>query len=65
MKIFCDLDGVLTDFDGRFIELFGKHPKEFINVYGYSSFGLLSLVEQRTFGVVFNGKVMERNCGSI
>ncbi|MGB4665034.1 MAG: hypothetical protein WBH72_01800 [Bacteroidales bacterium] len=38
MKIFCDLDGVLTDFDGRFIELFGKHPKEFINVYGYSSF---------------------------
>lgn len=38
MKIFCDLDGVLTDFDGRFIELFGIHPKEFINAYGYSSF---------------------------
>ncbi len=38
MKIFCDLDGVLTDFDGRFIELFGKHPKEFINTYGYSCF---------------------------
>ena len=38
MKIYCDLDGVLTDFDGRFIELFGKHPKEFINAYGHSSF---------------------------
>jgi len=38
MKIYCDLDGVLTDFDGRFIELFGKHPKEIINAYGHSSF---------------------------
>lgn len=38
MKIFCDLDGVLTDFDGRFLELFGKKPKEFIETYGYPSF---------------------------
>ncbi|HHW59650.1 MAG: hypothetical protein WBL11_06490 [Bacteroidales bacterium] len=38
MRIFCDLDGVLTDFDGRFFELFGKYPNEFIDTYGYSSF---------------------------
>jgi hypothetical protein len=38
MKIFCDLDGVLTDFDGRFLELFGKKPKDFIEANGYSYF---------------------------
>ena len=28
MKIYLDMDGVLTDFDGRYAELFGERPAE-------------------------------------
>lgn len=27
-KLFCDLDGVLADFDSRVIEIMGKHPND-------------------------------------
>ena len=60
MRIFCDLDGVLTDFDGRFFELFGKYPNEFIDTYGYSSFWASLHDRQKTFGVVINGRMMEK-----
>lgn len=28
MKIYLDMDGVLTDFEGRYVELFGVRPEE-------------------------------------
>jgi len=33
-KIYCDMDGVLTDFKGRFEHFTGKTPDEFLEDYG-------------------------------
>ena len=37
-KIFVDMDGVVADFDQRFIDLSGMLPKEYENKYGKNAF---------------------------
>jgi hypothetical protein len=37
-RIYCDLDGVLSDFHGRFRELIGKSPDNFQAEYGKKAF---------------------------
>lgn len=38
LKIYCDLDGVLCDFDLQFVTLFRKRPKEIEDKYGKGFF---------------------------
>lgn len=38
IKIFCDLDGVLCDFDRQFVSLFKKSPEDIENKYGKGFF---------------------------
>lgn len=40
-KIYCDLDGVLTDFDNRFIHFTGEIPKVYEEKYGTAAFWYL------------------------
>jgi len=37
-KIYCDMDGVLCDFDRRFEQFGGMSPKEFESKYGTKKF---------------------------
>ena len=37
-KIYCDMDGVLTDFESRFDHYTGMTPKEYENKYGTTGF---------------------------
>ena len=37
-KIYCDMDGVLTDFESRFEHFTGKHPQEYEKEFGVESF---------------------------
>ncbi len=37
-NIYCDMDGVLTDFDSRFEHYTGMLPKEYVDRYGELSF---------------------------
>jgi hypothetical protein len=37
-KIYCDMDGVLCDFDKRFEQFGGMSPKEYENKYGTNKF---------------------------
>ena len=37
-RIYCDLDGVLSDFDGRFRELIGQSPDSYKDEYGKKAF---------------------------
>ena len=37
-KIYCDMDGVLTDFEERFEHFSGMKPKEYENKYGTPAF---------------------------
>lgn len=37
-KLFCDMDGVLCDFDARFEHFTGMHPREYENKYGQRKF---------------------------
>ena len=37
-KLFCDMDGVLTDFTGRFDHYFGMHPNEYKEKKGEGGF---------------------------
>ena len=37
-KIYCDMDGVLTDFESRFEHYSGMSPKEYENKHGTSGF---------------------------
>jgi len=37
-KIYCDLDGVLVDFDNQFLKYGGIPPREFENNYGKAKF---------------------------
>jgi hypothetical protein len=37
-KIYCDMDGVLTDFEARFDHYAGMSPKEYENKYGSAAF---------------------------
>jgi len=38
MKLYCDLDGVLCDFNGRFEEYIGVHPEKYLEKYNIRSF---------------------------
>ena len=38
-KIYCDMDGVLTDFESRFDHFTGKHPQEYEKEHGIKLFG--------------------------
>jgi len=44
-KIYCDMDGVLTDFESRFDHYSGMTPKEYENKYGTAGFWNLIDVE--------------------
>lgn len=44
-KIYCDMDGVLTDFQKRFEHFSGMSPKEYENKYGTAAFWNLIDVE--------------------
>ena len=44
-KIYCDMDGVLTDFESRFEHFTGMSPKEYENNYGTAAFWNLIDVE--------------------
>jgi hypothetical protein len=44
-KIYCDMDGVLTDFQKRFEHFSGTTPKEYENKYGTAAFWNLIDVE--------------------
>lgn len=44
-KIYCDMDGVLTDFESRFEHYSGMSPKEYENKYGTAAFWNLIDVE--------------------
>jgi hypothetical protein len=44
-KIYCDMDGVLTDFESRFEHYSGMSPKEYENKYGTAGFWNLIDVE--------------------
>jgi hypothetical protein len=44
-KIYCDMDGVLTDFQKRFEHFTGMSPKEYENKYGTAGFWNLIDVE--------------------
>jgi len=44
-KIYCDMDGVLTDFESRFEHFSGMSPKEYENKYGTAGFWNLIDVE--------------------
>ena len=37
-KIYCDMDGVLTNFEGRFEHFTGKHPQEYEKEFGLEAF---------------------------
>mgnify|MGYP001198818074 FL=1 len=37
-KIYCDMDGVLTDFESRFEHYTGKHPQVYEKEFGLESF---------------------------
>jgi len=37
-KIYCDMDGVLTDFESRFEHFTGKSPKDYEREYGIEQF---------------------------
>lgn len=37
-KIYCDMDGVLTDFESRFEHFSGLHPQEYEKKYGTPAF---------------------------
>ena len=37
-KIYCDMDGVLTDFESRFDHFSGMHPQEYEKQYGVEKF---------------------------
>lgn len=37
-KIYCDMDGVLTNFEGRFEHFTGKHPQEYEKEFGVKQF---------------------------
>ena len=37
-KIYCDMDGVLTDFESRFEHFTGKHPQAYEKEYGMEQF---------------------------
>ena len=49
-KIYCDMDGVLTDFESRFEHYSGMSPKEYENKHGIKAFWNLIDVE---VGIVF------------
>lgn len=38
MKLYCDLDGVLCNFNGRFEEFVGVHPDKFLEKYNIRAF---------------------------
>jgi len=40
-KLYCDMDGVLTDFDGRFEHFAGMNPEEYEERYGTRAFWTL------------------------
>jgi hypothetical protein len=44
-KIYCDMDGVLTDFESRFDHFTGKHPQEYEKEHGIKAFWNLIDVE--------------------
>ena len=44
-KIYCDMDGVLTDFESRFEHYSGMSPKEYENKFGSAGFWNLIDVE--------------------
>lgn len=44
-KIYCDMDGVLTDFESRFEHFTGKHPQVYEKQYGLQKFWNLIDVE--------------------
>ena len=44
-KLYCDMDGVLTDFQNRFEHFTGMQPKEYENKYGTAAFWNLIDVE--------------------
>jgi len=37
-KIYCDMDGVLTDFESRFEHFTGMHPQEYEKAKGTAAF---------------------------
>ena len=37
-KIYCDMDGVLTDFESRFDHFTGMNPQEYERKYGEAQF---------------------------
>jgi len=37
-QIYCDMDGVLTDFESRFEHFTGKHPQDYEKQYGLEQF---------------------------
>ena len=37
-RIYCDMDGVLSNFNGRFHEMAGQTPEEYQQMYGKSKF---------------------------
>ena len=37
-KLYCDMDGVLTDFESRFEHFTGKSPKDYEREYGIEQF---------------------------
>ena len=49
-KIYCDMDGVLVDFNKRFGELSAWGPKKFIDKMDLINFGNLLMVEELAFG---------------
>ena len=49
-KIYCDMDGVITDFESRFEHYSGMSPKEYENKHGIKAFWNLIDVE---VGIVF------------
>lgn len=52
--IYCDLDGVLTDFESRFEQFTGTHPKAYIDRYGETPFW--DLIDNR-IGIRFWSKM--------
>lgn len=53
-KIYCDMDGVLTDFAGRFEYFTGLHPREYEAKYSKKAFWKLINLE---IGLVFWSKM--------
>ena len=49
-KIYCDMDGVLTNFEARFEHYSGMHPKVYENTYGTEAFW--TLIDQKV-GIKF------------